>query len=44
MLQELKKILLEDIYISLNDILINISKKYNIDYNELHTLYLLKFH
>ena len=43
MIPELKKIILDDIYNSLNNILINISKKYNLDYNELHKLYLSKF-
>ena len=39
-MENLKNILLKDIYIHIDNILINISNKYNIDYQELHNLYL----
>lgn len=42
-MNNLNNILLKDIYIQLNNILINIADKYKIDYQELHDLYLKPF-
>lgn len=43
MKNQLKNIILTDIYQELNNIIKNISEKYNLNYDELHNLYLSKF-
>lgn len=43
-MNNLKYILLKDLYNQINLILLQISNKYNIDYQELHDIYLKQFY
>lgn len=42
-MNQLKNIILKDIYNQYCNILLNISQKYNIDFQKLHDLYLSEF-
>lgn len=42
-IEEYKKIMMKDIYDKLCEILQNISNEYNLNFDELHDLYLINF-